>query len=325
MRIQGKVLKQIIKEELSRLVVKEANDLAAAISAGRARGAVSKISSTDDMTAFFDDVLAGKKIVTANRNTPGENLYVNQALGVFEKLSNLPTGDLTSFPTSTYPATGIVKLQKMCSLQADGDFGRQTLAAAVTGGKARLDPTVMSSPEQRSRAAKLIALVASSKDIPDNPDKVAAVLAGADVSSNGKAAGIVLAGPKRAAPPDEKLITPDQILAAALDLHVMPMIASAAGMTEEDVENKLQTFVGSSMWMPSMTLSEWIKFISDNRVSTVNPDQEREIANAIAAVHAEPDVSQAGSAYRPASGSTADATMNESRDIASRLMERWLK
>ena len=62
MLIQGKALKKIIKEEISRKIV-EADGLDLAIARSKAAGA----AGSDPMADFFDDVLAGKKVVTANK------------------------------------------------------------------------------------------------------------------------------------------------------------------------------------------------------------------------------------------------------------------
>lgn len=153
MRILGRDLKKIIKEEITRADIDQTRqNLAATIAGGRIKsgtGRWNKMHPDLDlapMRDFFANVLSGEKTVSPRYNSPEENLYINKALSVFENRAMNTYGnkiELQSFPPSTYPESGIRKLQGMLMLTRDGIFGRQTLAAAISPlGATSLDPSV---------------------------------------------------------------------------------------------------------------------------------------------------------------------------------------
>jgi hypothetical protein len=153
MRILGKDLKKIIKEEITRTDIdQERQRLATTIAGGRIGSGISRWNKMhpdldlEPMRDFFTSVLSGEKTVSPRYNSPEENLYINKALSVFENRAMITRGnkiELQSFPPSTYPESGIRKLQGICMLTRDGIFGRQTLAAAISPfGTVSLDPSV---------------------------------------------------------------------------------------------------------------------------------------------------------------------------------------
>jgi hypothetical protein len=153
MRISGRDLKKIIKEEITRADIDQTSQkLAATIAGGRIKSGTGRWNKMhpdldlEPMRDFFASVLAGEKTVSPRYNSPEENLYINKALSVFENRAMITRGnkiELQSFPPSTYPESGIRKLQVMSMLTRDGIFGRETLAAAISPmGAASLDPTV---------------------------------------------------------------------------------------------------------------------------------------------------------------------------------------
>jgi hypothetical protein len=153
MRILGKDLKKIIKEEITRADIEaKRQELATTIAGGRIGSGISRWNKMHPdldlgpMRDFFASVLAGEKTVSPLYNSPEENLYINKALSVFENRVMNTYGnkiELQSFPPSTYPESGIRRLQGMLMLTRDGIFGRQTLAAAISPlGATSLDPSV---------------------------------------------------------------------------------------------------------------------------------------------------------------------------------------
>ena len=137
MRVLGRDLKKIIKEEITRADIAARRDaIQTAIAKGRAStgsdifGERHPEIDVEPMKQFFNDVFSGKKTVSSTYNSPEENLYINKVLSVFEKIRNM--SDLESFPPSTYPKAGIIKLQKATGIDVDGVFGRQALAAAIS-------------------------------------------------------------------------------------------------------------------------------------------------------------------------------------------------
>lgn len=171
MKIVKANLVKIIREELSRALYEDENidnsaDVDAATSAaGDAVSELAKRSSSIDvpaLTKLCSDILGGQKIITSGKNNVDENLFVNLILGIYQKKSGKDV-DLISFPPTTYPESGVNTVQKALKLQVDGDFGRQTLAAAITGGKIKLPPTFLkkthSDPAFKARVARMIAMM----------------------------------------------------------------------------------------------------------------------------------------------------------------------
>jgi hypothetical protein len=327
MRIQGKMLKKIIKEEISRSLT-EVDDINLAVARSKATSVASDLDRDSGanivpMVEFFADVLAGNKVVTANSNTPEENLYINQALTAFENLKGLE-GDLTSFPPSTYPEEGIIKLQKMCLLQQDGDFGRQTLAAAVSGGRARLEPSAMANPVKRNRAARLIAMMMSHPGPEDDSERLSQVLSGVDFKS-GAAPDTSLVGSKSASPAEKKY-PKSLLLMAAENKELMHWIAQVMGMSPDetmDAVNKVQDDI-------PRTLPEWVDTLAELAQKSVkaDPAEMEKLRAALEGVSGDYGTGYMDkSGLRPGSYSRADAEipMNESRDLTSRLMARWIK
>lgn len=315
MRILGRDLKRIIKEEISRAAINEDDGIDLAVARSKASSLASGAGSDSNissMAAFFEDVLSGRKIVTSSRNTPGENLYVNQALTAFEQITGLPDGDLTSFPPSTYPEEGVAKLQKMTQNQADGDFGRQTLAAAVTGGRARISPTTLETPESRKHFARLMAMLVNAP-APDDSQALADALANADYSA-GAAADMDLGGPRRASPAERRI--PKSLLLAMIDNpESMQRIAKILGMSEEDVYERSLDLQDHG----PQPLQRWLALIAGRDALSIADADMAEIEAAVAGVHGAPE-SVLTPAYRPSS-----VSMNESHNLTSRLMERWIK
>lgn len=152
MHILGRDLKKIIKEEITRADIDQTRqDLAATIAGGRIKSGTGRWNKTHPdldlapMRDFFASVLSGEKTVSPRYNSPEENLYINKALSVFENRFLPKNGkklELQSFPPSTYPESGIRKLQVLTQITRDGIFGRQTLAAAISpAGATTLDPS----------------------------------------------------------------------------------------------------------------------------------------------------------------------------------------
>lgn len=137
MRIIGRDLKKIIKEELTRAGIDATRDaIQTVIAKSRARtgsdifGERHPEIDVEPMKQFFNDVFSGKKTVSSTYNSYEENLYINKVLSVFEKIRGM--SDLTSLLPTVYPKEGIIKLQKATGIKVDGVFGRQTLAAAIS-------------------------------------------------------------------------------------------------------------------------------------------------------------------------------------------------
>lgn len=172
MKINKSSLVKIIREELVRSLYEEneeelnqSNVDDATKAAGDAVSELSKRSSSIDvasLTKLCSDILGGQKIITSGKNNVDENLFVNLILGIYQKKSGKDI-DLISFPPTTYPESGVNAVQQALKLQVDGDFGRQTLAAAVTGGKIKLPPTflkkVHADPQFKSKIARMIAMM----------------------------------------------------------------------------------------------------------------------------------------------------------------------
>lgn len=129
---------------------------AAAVTAGIPMGLQESFSQ------FIVDLLDGKTIVTKSKNSTTLNLFVREFLSYYwRKYTGMDAAleDKIGIGTS-YPESAVKYVQKTIpGLQVDGDFGRQTMAALVTGGKVIMTPTHIQKMKDNPNAKKLIATI----------------------------------------------------------------------------------------------------------------------------------------------------------------------
>jgi hypothetical protein len=118
-----------------------------------------------EFTQFIADVLAGKVIVTKGRNSINHNLFVGAFLSRYYAMYPESVGG-TKFLAmigagTSYPEAAVKHFQKMLGLQADGDFGRQTMASLASGGVVKISPTASKALKEDERFRKLMAMIIS--------------------------------------------------------------------------------------------------------------------------------------------------------------------
>jgi len=169
MRITARQLRQVIREELQRnLLREEESEFVRGTLAPMALGSFVKgqeVRGLSDINLqklvdFLAGVLAGEIVVDAGRNDFDQNLMVSLVIAAYIKSYAPELADDPLFMghvSSTYDADVVKKLQRKLNLQVDGDFGRQTLVALVSNGKYILDPTSRSMLKDSPARRKLLA------------------------------------------------------------------------------------------------------------------------------------------------------------------------
>jgi len=160
-------LRKVVRE-----MILEADDpekvAAGAAAAGAVAARAEKRISSDmlaEFTQFIADVLAGKVIVTKGRNSINHNLFVGAFLSRYYAMYPDSVGEnkflaMMGLGTS-YPAAAVMHFQKMLGLQADGDFGRQTMTSLASGGVVKISPTASKALKEDEKFRKLIATIIS--------------------------------------------------------------------------------------------------------------------------------------------------------------------
>ena len=146
MRITGRQLRQIIKEEVARMMSEEEGvqafkGTAADLKKGQddAVAAVDKLFSginTDrpaQFDAVFDRLLAGEVFTDANADADVK-MVVN---ALIDGLSEANGMGIISLPTSDFGAN-LRTVQRKLGIPADGVFGPQTYLALISGGKVKI-------------------------------------------------------------------------------------------------------------------------------------------------------------------------------------------
>jgi hypothetical protein len=311
MRVLGRDLKKIIKEEITQADIAARRDaIQTAIAKGRAStgsdifGGRHPEIDVEPMKQFFNDVFSGKKTVSSTYNSPEENLYINKVLSVFEKIRNM--SDLTSFPPSTYPKAGIIKLQKATGIDIDGVFGRQALAAAISpAGSPIINPSNYA--EYRAHAEHVARLVAELerggssfvRDMERQDAETDRILAGA---------------------------TMEDIIKKSLFLQAIANdseLRNFLGLDQDDIakiDRELPDVFSRSL------LLRWFR---DNDVATLLGDTEESMAalqTALDQVSGERLPSGTYSGQLKSSVSPMNESLtHEPKNITERLMERWFK
>jgi hypothetical protein len=263
------------------------------------------------MKQFFTDVFSGKKTVSSMYNSPEENLYINKVLSVFEKITN--TSGLESFPPSTYPKAGIIKLQKATGIDVDGVFGRQALAAAISPpGTPIINPSNYAEYQERTnRLAQLIAKI----------EREGAEYA-KDMLQQSAETDRILAGPKMEDVFEKSLLRQ----ALAKD----PTLGGFMDFSPSDIakiDRDLPDMVSRSQ------LLQWLKANGGTSPLGDTPESMAALQDMLDQISfdrpATPSVSfgrqSPGSYTSPATTSMNESLTHERKNITERLMERWLK
>jgi len=194
MRITARQLRQVIREELQRNLLREEESefvrgtlapmtLGSFVAGQEVRG-LSDIN-LQKLVDFLAGVLAGEIVVDAGRNNIDQNLMISLIIAAYVKTHARDLADdpvFLSHVATTYSDELIRKLQSKLNLQVDGDFGRQTLVALVSNGRYILDPTSRSmlkgSSQLRKRLAFRIASGAKGGRLDVTPDELKSIIFG---------------------------------------------------------------------------------------------------------------------------------------------------
>ena len=158
-------LRKVVRE-----MILEADDPEQVAAGAAASGAVAarvktRISSDKlaEFTQFIADVLAGKVIVTKSKNSIDHNLFVGAFLNRYYAMNPGSVGGdkfvMMMGAGTSYPEAAVKHFQRALELQADGDFGRQTMTSLASGGQVRISPTASKALKEDESFRKLMAMI----------------------------------------------------------------------------------------------------------------------------------------------------------------------
>ena len=158
-------LRQIIRESLVLLEAETASArTAGAAAVTGAAGDIAKRApsvDTQKVKLFIADVLDGRKIVTRSKTNTDDALMVGYFLSQYMRHhTDGSPASLEKFGAlgTSYPEKQVKNAQKALGLQEDGDFGRQTMVALATGGRVKLDPTLLGKIKANPKARDAVSL-----------------------------------------------------------------------------------------------------------------------------------------------------------------------
>lgn len=193
MKITARQLRQVIREELQRNLLREEESpfvagTLAPLALGRyIKGEEGRMSEVNlqKLVDFFSGVLAGEIVVDAGRNDFDQNLMISLVIAAYVKSYAPELADDPVFVghvSTTYADDLIRKLQRKLNLQVDGDFGRQTLVALVTNGKYILDPTARATLSKSESRRKMLAFkigsAAKTGELKMTPEEIKTIIFG---------------------------------------------------------------------------------------------------------------------------------------------------
>ena len=158
-------LRKVVRE-----MILEADDPVQVAAGAAASGAVAARAKTRisadklaEFTQFIADVLAGKVIVTKSKNSIDHNLFVGAFLNRYYAMNPDSVGGdkfvMMMGAGTSYPEAAVKHFQRALELQADGDFGRQTMTSLASGGQVRISPTASKALKEDESFRKLMAMI----------------------------------------------------------------------------------------------------------------------------------------------------------------------
>lgn len=177
MRIKGSELRKIIKEEVRRAALREADDLGAGsevgVVAGDTSGALDAVgsylekikdragSAVSTLVGPMASILQGTKIITAENAGTDDALLVNTVLGAYARAhpedSEFADAFTMTLPTK-YNKAAVRLAQAATGASPDGKFGRQTLVSVITDGSLLISPSNAERLKNDPNYAKKIAM-----------------------------------------------------------------------------------------------------------------------------------------------------------------------
>lgn len=177
MRIKGSDLRRIIKEEITRAALREADDLGAGSEVGVVTGATSRAvdavashleaiksrigGSVRELAFPMAAVLQGSKVITEDNASINDALLVGSVLGAYARAHpedrEFADAFIQTLPTM-YNEEAVRIAQEATGASPDGKFGRQTLVSIITDGQLLISPSNMRRLEQDPDYTKNIAM-----------------------------------------------------------------------------------------------------------------------------------------------------------------------
>lgn len=177
MRIKGSDLRRIIKEEITRAALREADDLGAGSEVGVVTGATSRAvdavaahleaiksrigGSVRELAMPMAAVLQGSKVITEDNASINDALLVGSVLGAYARAHpedrEFADAFIQTLPTM-YNEEAVRIAQAATGASPDGKFGRQTLVSIITDGQLLISPSNMRRLEQDPDYTKNIAM-----------------------------------------------------------------------------------------------------------------------------------------------------------------------
>jgi len=167
MRITGRELRRVINEEVRRSLFLEQDAVATpdtdttdtpketpfrktpdeSDAIMGIKKAIRKVNASSSMIDLLAEILRGKKILSSNTPDSADgNQLVNGILNLYA-LKNLDDpaiyAELYGAMGTAYPENFVKAVQRKLDIQADGDFGRQTLVSVLTNGQVKMVPAHM--------------------------------------------------------------------------------------------------------------------------------------------------------------------------------------
>jgi peptidoglycan hydrolase-like protein with peptidoglycan-binding domain len=316
MRIQGKLLKKIIKEE----IIRSTSGLIRESAGERAQIMLNMLGMSEDaqdaltVSDKLEDIISGDLVV--KQGNKGPVVKVIQALVKGKLWQALGNKGAASFASEK---GGALEIQRSLAAlgEPDGIFGDNTKNAVMTLQKVQKADAFMKGATQDSPELTTI----DGKVGRQTLSYLISGMQGASVSDTDLS-------PAPTTDFSEERKIPKSLLLAALDNpDTMRKISQMLNMSEEDVYN-------ASLEVPddvdAKTMPEWFSILSGGIKTLVDTDAQdmAELMVLLSQVHGTP-VAGKSDVMGPKKGSysRADAAgpMNESRDLTSRLMARWIK
>ena len=177
MRIRGSDLRRIIKEEITRAVLREEDAPRAGYEIGM--GSVETQAAVDSVSGYLEKlksriggsvrelvmpmaaVLQGKKVITDANADINDALLVGSVLGAYARAhpedKEFADAFIQMLPTM-YNEDAVRIAQAATGASPDGKFGRQTLVSIITDGQLIISPSNLRKLEQDPNYARSLAM-----------------------------------------------------------------------------------------------------------------------------------------------------------------------